>query len=729
MGWRVAIFALLALLGQHACGESAAASNGIGGQFLVRLSVATTGNPAGPGRQEISLVARTLSFPIERSGCSSFGVEIRLSDLAILSNSSGSGGSTGGFHRTELPPQVQRRYSNPFFLVTDCEGWPSEIVCDPYDEASVVSLKRSIATSLVASLPNVDPEAMANASATGVLDARMKAAGLLMDSYGEAGGARPLTWESMEIDPQGPVRPLYTAVATGIEDGRARSLVVKRDVIDERYYAVPGKEKGRGLHGLSGALGSTQLRADSTTRLLHTTSTTFDVGATAAELDLALHPAAGVTGDATSLRPVHSVSRLLHTKTWAALTIGAPESVEELQTGEDAPEDMPSMGVTVQVDMSRMRQPAAVHFSCSKRLLRTDGSSPRWCSSVDRLGDDDNSDVIMTELSTGSSTIMGADPQSFHGPQLLHRALQHSAGSTPSSSSLGDAVGNVLASQGRRLVRIAGNSAGAEVELLIEPVGTDAAHLAAAARETRLRRASAAARTDPFTGGYARSLSGESLYGDARTALSDVDLLERVSRVLTCFPAGFHDDDQPRPGVLETDVIPCVADLHNLTSTQPNSLIAIHALLLTRPCDASSFDWVSAADKAAFFMGGSRLLPDPCADDVNGYRLTQLSDKMVDVLIGGIASSSLHAVAHPILSHMLTAPHFYRYVTVLERALQSLLYVHHPTGASSFSHQYVLPLHKIVIICTPFITSLITIYITQLFFRYVACSPPPTDVE
>ena len=539
---------------------------------------------------------------------------------------------------------------------------------DADDSASVIALKKGIISSLLTSLP----EPVAD------LHERLQIQQAAADSPTGAdsptaadsptGGSR-ITWHADEADHTGYVRPLYTAEEAVVSSSRVGSrsrhmLRVHRDVSNAQYYrrgsqsggvgSSPGMAYGLGAFRSSPAGGSEDGR--DFLSVLSTSELTLEVAGRRPSSNDAQQP----QRSGFSL-----LGHLLSVKQSGVTSSGdRQESDGTLPGGQQQPM-MPLPVVTQRVEATLTlvsSQPAL--FVCKASFvanLTASGAAPDWCSKV--IDEEDDSVAFDYRLIDG-------DASGWFGPHQATTTIEH-----PTSG------------YGRRLLTSPSGRL-----FVKEPLVVDAVQLAAIARN---RQASAAASSSangeqtasPASRGFGRSLqelaaSGRPSY-DGHTAYGPSPL-GLVFEVLRCFPPQMHDDAVPRPSLMEVNLLGCIEMANNISAAQPNTLVAIQALLLADPCAATSLPSADAADVAAWLAGGSRLWPSPCtnaadADAENPYAEAQLSDRMAALLTSSVSASHHTEAAHAILAHMLSFPQQYRYPTVLEHALQAAVFVQYPS--------------------------------------------------
>lgn len=178
---------------------------------------------------------------------------------------------------------------------------------------------------------------------------------------------------------------------------------------------------------------------------------------------------------------------------------------------------------------------------------------------------------------------------------------------------------------------------------------------------------------------------GDQLWSEDGQQQQQAPILTRLLGVLQCFPPNMHDDSLPMPHPTDENVTPCIKLGSNLTSEQPMAIVAMHALLLLDPCQAAQLPSYQSAQLAAVLARAQQLQPAPC-DGSDGssslvYAHTVLSDRIVDAFVGFIATAPHAGAGHAVLSHVLRHPTAYRYPTILEHALQAVLFVHNPSNA------------------------------------------------
>lgn len=158
------------------------------------------------------------------------------------------------------------------------------------------------------------------------------------------------------------------------------------------------------------------------------------------------------------------------------------------------------------------------------------------------------------------------------------------------------------------------------------------------------------------------------------SAQSDADEVESrplhaLFDAIACFPAVYQDDSLPVRDVRQAgeDPTACFFNLRTLlVESGPSMLRAVQMLLAIDPCGVDGSD--AAIDGSMY----------PACNDP-AWRATVLSDRMVAMLISALPTVTPAVVSQGILSHMIRQPHMYRYLTVLEHALQATFQLHAPS--------------------------------------------------
>ena len=673
-----------------------------------RYTYSTVANPltaTGPS-QGLTMTVAVLEIPPLQG--SQRALELVLGDLQQTVRT----GSAAVPARIPLPPDSQAAFSRPFFVLLAQDDSPSEVLYDPDDDASVITVKKSVVAFITASLPEL-PEQLARRSLSS-----------------------PTSWEADEHDHTGFSRPLYTAetLTAGGRGGKRSLLRVTRDVTLRRFYRTPaevsskhhdsgyplgsvyghsvhagvGDLAGRALSGIPGSSG--RLDPDGVAGLVQTT-------------EYLLSPVSRRRGGgAPASRPSRLLLGHVERVTMAGLSSIFPDGAarhaaaavpgggsggDGVGAGESATASVPEVHQHVDVELEHLSS-RPVAFVCSAEFASSSAAGAAACGAIDADA------AVDIDLADGEHAVPSdqlGNSHAFSGPRMLAAAIAADSAALPlpgSGASSGGARRLVATSLGLSLVRepfvmdahqqaAAGAAAqqgpssaarNASASSSSPPAGADSAAEAGQMQMPSVdstpfgqrlsEEAIAAANGESDAAGSAARLL---LNLRSRAATAAPSPLELVFDALRCFPAAFHDDEQPRPGVLEADVLPCVHKLHTVTVSHPHALVAMQALLLRSPCDAVTLSSAGAAQRASALVGGAPLWPSPCMDEgANPYAVTQLSDRMVLACLNAVVASPHVRTAHGILAHMLTRPDAYRYPTVMEHALTTSALVQAPSA-------------------------------------------------
>jgi len=207
-------------------------------------------------------------------------------------------------------------------------------------------------------------------------------------------------------------------------------------------------------------------------------------------------------------------------------------------------------------------------------------------------------------------------------------------------------------------------------------------------------RTSSAGQTQPFFLDPAAGGAGQARE-DAREEEEDAQEQDAhcahnaLLNALACLPAYMYDDAQAPGKMADSSYMPCMQALANATRVSPDILVAAHRLLLKNPCvnpyagaaAVLAHPGLASKHAQAFADAGERTAARWAADvdgtacDAPAVLSTHLSHRLVELLITMIVSATDPDAVHSeaALMHMLLQPDAYRYPTVLEAALQTLV--------------------------------------------------------
>ena len=643
----------------------------------------------------------------------------------------------GRIARARLPPETQEAFLHPFWVEVNALGFVQDAIYAEGEQVSVLQIKRALVGSLFASMPQA-PDALLEALQSSSASQQMT---WVADEADHTGVLQPV-YTAIAVEDSAAAAANASSSSSSFPASSRRLLRLTRDVTHDRYrdqYSAlestlnNGRPSGSMFSAAGGSIGP---GGAPTVQLLHTAEYLLQplrrTGRPGSGADVSGSSAGG--GEADDV-PHLLLGRILSVRHTAVASMTAPG--EDLLSGAaattgDASGGMPDVvnggasrygprrtgqvqrnssqsigasaamiqhGVEAHLEwVSTSEVPYICTGSYARRLRHAAQVEPHWCS---ELVDDDG--LVGSESDAG--LYMDPDFQllsdsgrriAFNGPRMLHqlvgRRCDSSDAGEPSDSRGGTGYGgdrkgrNNPSSRRRRLMQMSDGRRFVREPFTPLPGQTGKKSDATSTDEKRHFGDSSADR---------RQLLGSFDNGGAPSAASPPPSpLDLVFEGIRCFPPSFHDDSVPRSTVLEVDVTPCVGLFNNATRLQPSTLTAMHALLLTDPCSAATLPTGKTAERLTSLLGGSSLEPHPCDDVIpqaaesgaaRPYLDTRLSDRMVDVLVsaitgaGGSTSSPVLDVAQGIVAHMLTRPHAYRYTTILEHALESLVVVQLPS--------------------------------------------------
>ena len=619
-----------------------------------------------------------------------------------------------GFGRVRLPAETQASYARPFYLILGPTG-DADAVYDPDDDVSVVAIKKSVVGMLLATLARpaldflnspLDPayrRLSPGAAPAASLDGHSSGAAPGEDGAPSVPSEPVVAWQADEADTSGYFRGSYSAEVVDVVGAATprRLLRVTRDVSHKRYYRTLADLIGGGGDSSDAAAGSS-LGTSLGTGAPPTppSSATESDGRERASL---LHTAEMLLVP-QSRRLAHGGRPAVLAIRGGRLLLGSLEAAHHtaahvFHAGEPADQKSEPRGrhegpvvsdVTTVVNSTlKLRSSKPARFVCTRAYAQAHGGEDAvlgagWCVSIVPKEDESVLGPLGVAHEPGTDELASDGPRdpgvthTFRGPQLLESALLGEPGSQQQQQ-LG------LAAR-RRLLEAPASPSG---HLIREPLLVDAAQLAAAeARLTGWRQ----------VGGHTSLGFGRRLMEEARGPEAATDFAARqlaagasdglgsplglLFQALTCFPPEMHDDSVSRPSALEVNLLPCLSQLGNLTQAHPFAIVAIQALMLADPCEAASLPSAGSAMLASALVGGAPLVPSPCtgAGVDSPYAEARLSDRMVAILVGALASSMHTGAAQEVLTHILRHPDAYRYVTVLEHALNSAIFVSAPSS-------------------------------------------------